>query len=1263
MACIEDYESMCPPTPVYIVGSCETTVEPQTVTDCDGEPVSVAQIVGIGGVVDVRLCDGNDYKTIVLCDAETGSPVIGVVSVDSTTGVPVVLFYNPDGTLFEGEVISCPIPSDVEYQAVCADGVTLTRGDIWVDNKPTEVSFYLDALGVVVPTPATTPTIGDCGCEVQWEIAHYWNSDTCEKMEYEYGIDCDGNIVYPNGASEPVFYNCGDITACIGGAGGMPTPNPRFTFTDNFSETQVSKIAVNTTTLPIGIWVTGLTNNTLGNKISDIYNGIAPYDNLAGDEIFFARVNVTNANNTPNTNETGYLVFRAGDISENVAQVAMILQYGSGAAGYYSDCGKAIDSDFMTANPVGGEVLPVGYVTGGQSGSLSLSEWPFASAAISAPIDGSSVWVYRCSLDAVGDCEPIDPQPTNVQCEPCCEPVIVSVEPKYDVIESGGIEGTFFHDKGTWLGGTGDPTGSLSFANDLSYYPFTVYAYEMQSQAQVVLASPVTIISPDEYAQFMIDVGFIDTDGQIVTAANWIMPSDATLAIDSIFPNSNSGYPPVFTLSSFSMDCIGIQEIKEIDCEGNEVYRFVIEDGNGNLIPYNLQGTLSNTCEKPVIKTVEQSTCYTVTCNAQVSTNAFTTAPDNPDDLTGVIVELEFIGGIVITIVDDPVTVYTWRDYFEGGRLESLLSQSDYTYEYSYAYNPDNGEDTQIDVRIALCADNLENVGIQFAGGDNTATGNVDTISTSAIGTLVTCIENGEVVEQTLLNELGQVVSDYTITKCPDECAPVIISVERAFDVYEDFNGKQCVPIEKYKSLNCDGTISYEYRTSDPETWLEELYSLVGVESDKCNELPIVRCETCVSARVSTGRGGIQTHSSYVYGTVTGTDWTEFTTNLEAAGYTWELGGDLIIVDGGTLTICGDPLELELTYLSGRVVVTLVLDYVSPESVQVQLDDCSIDKIESAVTNVLEDFTEECADGAVIRWTTATLIVIGTQYALLDSAGTVLASITIDGTQTPLQMYQSLFSSVSATVSIYAQSRIETTYEASCVPNGTVIRFTSTIGEESNIAYNVIELCGDVGKSIRVHLDDCTIEEIKPEPIKFPLVGLEICLLGDDGYNYNAYAWHSADTFPPTLQGYTLSDGTPITGTPVDCGCDFHDVVVTPPIQSFPTENDARGALPTGVVQRTPCDPSTSAWYTFASDVTYTTGWQALIISPIGGAETVSVDWGDGSALDVSGNATDAHEYTSAGTYTITVIRNSPGNPPPTGCDGETVDTTVITIA
>ena len=179
-----------------------------------------------------------------------------------------------------------------------------------------------------------------------------------------------------------------------------------------------------------------------------------------------------------------------------------------------------------------------------------------------------------------------------------CDKEIIAVEQKYDKISGEiSVSNVFFHDKGTWLNTPTDATGSQSLANDLSSYPFDIYAYEFQSQTQVVLTSPITVTSPEEYTQFMISVGFIDQSGQILTASNWLIPSNQTLAFNSIFPDSNSGYPPVFEIEEVGeYQCIEIQEIKEKDCEGNETYRFVKEDGNGLLVEYLLQGELKNEC-------------------------------------------------------------------------------------------------------------------------------------------------------------------------------------------------------------------------------------------------------------------------------------------------------------------------------------------------------------------------------------------------------------------------------------------------------------------------------------------------------------------------------------------------------------------------------------------------------------------------------------------------------------------------------------------
>ena len=175
------------------------------------------------------------------------------------------------------------------------------------------------------------------------------------------------------------------------------TPVQAFTLTDTFSETDASKIGTVSTVNPMAIFVTGGITDRLGQTLADIISGAAPYNNLVGDEIFFARVRVTNGNVTPNTDETSWLVFRADDLSFDQTENRWLIQYGNGANGYYSECGKQVDGDFMTANPIGGSVPPVGLVTSAQASQLNLPEWNNAGAVFAAPVDGVAVWAYRCS--------------------------------------------------------------------------------------------------------------------------------------------------------------------------------------------------------------------------------------------------------------------------------------------------------------------------------------------------------------------------------------------------------------------------------------------------------------------------------------------------------------------------------------------------------------------------------------------------------------------------------------------------------------------------------------------------------------------------------------------------------------------------------------------------------------------------------------------------------------------------------------------------
>ena len=92
-----------------------------------------------------------------------------------------------------------------------------------------------------------------------------------------------------------------------------------------------------------------------------------------------------------------------------------------------------------------------------------------------------------------------------------------------------------------------------------------------------------------------------DTNGNIgALGFDWLNVPNS-LGVFNITETTSAGAGVTFDLSAScvaggvdSSECVAIQEIKEKQCDGTETYRFVIEDGNGLLIEYILQGELSN---------------------------------------------------------------------------------------------------------------------------------------------------------------------------------------------------------------------------------------------------------------------------------------------------------------------------------------------------------------------------------------------------------------------------------------------------------------------------------------------------------------------------------------------------------------------------------------------------------------------------------------------------------------------------------------------
>lgn len=108
------------------------------------------------------------------------------------------------------------------------------------------------------------------------------------------------------------------------------------------------------------------------------------------------------------------------------------------------------------------------------------------------------------------------------------------------------------------------------------------------------------------------DAGSSIDGWNVFTMCSATQPSDDGNGHYWITGSSNDYTLPGFVRSASDSvcGCVEIQEIKEYDpCLDTETYRYVIEDGNGNLIEYIPQGTVLNECPKKEVIYTEK-VCY-----------------------------------------------------------------------------------------------------------------------------------------------------------------------------------------------------------------------------------------------------------------------------------------------------------------------------------------------------------------------------------------------------------------------------------------------------------------------------------------------------------------------------------------------------------------------------------------------------------------------------------------------------------------------------
>ena len=246
-------------------------------------------------------------------------------------------------------------------------------------------------------------------------------------------------------------------------------------------------------------------------------------------------------------------------------------------------------------------------------------------------------------------------------------------------------------------------------------------------------------------------------DGQVISGYLFL---NADGALEEYTPNVGSiGSCGTELTSTIQCDsCGNIVEVVIYDDGITLYYTYSEKSGRGELtFPIGELGKCEGCKES-----IDLPVCYEAECQAFVSSNNFTPAPDTLDDITGVTVAYDQLstGSEVILLTDSG---FTWREYLEGGRLEALISALGVPFEFSYEYL--NNEQTAL-VILKMCLTDAEGIGISFSSGDNTGTGGTETITYTDKGTLVKCLTDAPDI---VLDCFGNPIKDYTLVKCPVE--------------------------------------------------------------------------------------------------------------------------------------------------------------------------------------------------------------------------------------------------------------------------------------------------------------------------------------------------------------------------------------------------------------------------------------------------------------------------------------------------------------
>lgn len=173
-------------------------------------------------------------------------------------------------------------------------------------------------------------------------------------------------------------------------------------------------------------------------------------------------------------------------------------------------------------------------------------------------LSGDDPEPYEFETGYIGDCDTL----SEVTVEPECEANVIAVEPKYDIISESVT-----------------PV-QVEFENPtLFYWNFPGFP-----------APPFEV--DDTVNHYDANGGFLGT----TTVVSINPPSNDPFYTISVTPDAPSGGSFVAPDGNGTISCTEIQEIKEQQCDGSETYRYVIENGAGDLIEYVPQGEVRNDC-------------------------------------------------------------------------------------------------------------------------------------------------------------------------------------------------------------------------------------------------------------------------------------------------------------------------------------------------------------------------------------------------------------------------------------------------------------------------------------------------------------------------------------------------------------------------------------------------------------------------------------------------------------------------------------------